>query len=289
MSDVFISYASEDREHARTLASSLEARAWSVWWDRKIVPGQSFDQVIENELENARSVVVLWSKDSIASEWVKNEAASAAKRGLLVPALIENVRIPLEFRRRHAADLTGFSGNPSHGGFQALCGGIAVLVGGNMHPPSQPVSKHGLWSVVWSGTIALALIVVGLFVANKAFLAAQGENMIKAVFAASGAVLLPLFYSKDTGFKIPNREDVQRCLPAALFIFVIGLIMLSLWQQWSAGNKFLTEYQDVCAQSKAPDVTLQQRAHAKKKLIDIRKGIEDLWFHPGSTLSTDCS
>ena len=75
MTDVFISYASEDRERARTLASSLETKGWSVWWDRRIIAGRTFDQVIEQELETAKCVVVLWSKDSIASEWVKNEAA----------------------------------------------------------------------------------------------------------------------------------------------------------------------------------------------------------------------
>ena len=105
MTDVFISYASEDRERAREVASALETRGWSVWWDRKIVVGQPFDQVIEHELETAKCVVVLWSKDSILSEWVKNEAAVAAERGVLVPALIDNVKLPLEFRRKQTADL----------------------------------------------------------------------------------------------------------------------------------------------------------------------------------------
>jgi len=34
-----------------------------VWWDRKIIAGQTFDEVIEHELETAKSVVVLGSKD----------------------------------------------------------------------------------------------------------------------------------------------------------------------------------------------------------------------------------
>src|SRR2546422_9121085 len=126
MTDIFLSYASEDRERASKLASSLEACGWSVWWDRKIIAGQTFDQVIEHELETAKSVVVLWSKDSISSEWVKNEAAVAAERGVLVPALIGLVKLPLEFRRKQAADLVNWDGDPSHKGFQALCDGIAA-------------------------------------------------------------------------------------------------------------------------------------------------------------------
>ncbi len=60
-----------------------------MWWDRKILAGQAFDQTIERELETAKSVVVLWSRHSIASEWVRNEAAVAAERG--VQALSEAV------------------------------------------------------------------------------------------------------------------------------------------------------------------------------------------------------
>jgi len=68
MSDVFISYATEDRERARSLADGLEQLGWSVWWDRKIVAGQMFDRIIEEALAEAKCVVVLWSKVSITSE-----------------------------------------------------------------------------------------------------------------------------------------------------------------------------------------------------------------------------
>ena len=129
MSDVFISYAREDLERARRLAGALEARGWSVWWDRRIIAGQTFDQAIERELESARSVVVLWSKDSIESEWTKNEATAAAERNVLVPALLDDVRIPLEFRRKQTANLIDWDGQASHEGFQALCEGIAGRIG----------------------------------------------------------------------------------------------------------------------------------------------------------------
>lgn len=32
MADIFISYATEDRERAKALAEALELRGWSVWW-----------------------------------------------------------------------------------------------------------------------------------------------------------------------------------------------------------------------------------------------------------------
>jgi hypothetical protein len=126
MADVFISYASADRERAHKIASSLEAHGWTVWWDRKLIVGQSYDQAIERELEIAKCVVVLWSEEAIRSEWVKNEAAAAVERDVLVPAFIDNIKLPLEFRRRQTADLVNWDGDPAHGGFKALCEGIAA-------------------------------------------------------------------------------------------------------------------------------------------------------------------
>jgi hypothetical protein len=165
MTDVFISYASEDRKQALALANALGACGWSIWWDRKIIAGQTFDQAIERELEMARSVVVLWSKASIASEWVKNEAAAAAERGVLIPALIENVRLPLEFRRKQTADLIGWDGSRSHSGFQALCDGIVSTIdspGPRPSPPTPPGMPGPVWDRRW--TIAVMVLVAILLV-----------------------------------------------------------------------------------------------------------------------------
>ena len=106
MADIFVSYASADRDRARALAEAFATQGWSVWWDRIIPPGRQFDEVIEEELAAAGCVVVLWSKASVASTWVKTEAADARDRRILVPVLIEDVKIPLEFRRLQAADLS---------------------------------------------------------------------------------------------------------------------------------------------------------------------------------------
>lgn len=105
MSDVFISYSRSDRSIAEAIAKLLEGVGVSVWWDRDIPIGKSFDSEIEQQLQVARCVLVLWSGTSVNSEWVKNEATEGLDRGRLVPALIENVRIPLAFRRIQSADL----------------------------------------------------------------------------------------------------------------------------------------------------------------------------------------
>jgi hypothetical protein len=133
MSDIFLSYARPNRETARALAAALAQHGWTVWWDRYIPTGRTFDEVIESQLAAARCVIVLWSAASVASEWVKTEAADAKDRRLLVPVLIEPVRIPLEFRRVQAADLTGWKGEPAHAGLATLVGDLTGILG---EPPA---------------------------------------------------------------------------------------------------------------------------------------------------------
>jgi hypothetical protein len=162
MADVFISYSSQDRDRARTLANALVDLGLSVWWDREIVTGQAFDHVIERELEAARCVVVLWSQDSVASEWVKNEAACAAERGVLLPARLDGTRPPLEFRRKQTAELSGWSGDPAHEGFQALCRAIDGIVGARSAAP-RPLPEgraQGQQRRLTFGAIAVAAAVV---------------------------------------------------------------------------------------------------------------------------------
>ncbi len=165
MADIFISYANKDREWASRLADALEACGWSVWWDRHIIAGQAFDEAIERELEGAKCVVVLWSDDSIASEWVKNEAAAAADRGALIPAKIDRTKLPLEFRRKQTVDLSDWNGDVGHDGFQALCNGVAARAAprrgeGACLPAARPSSgarrkSPWLWAIV--GGVAIVL------------------------------------------------------------------------------------------------------------------------------------
>ena len=167
MADVFISYASEDRARAHALATQLEARGWSVWWDRKIVAGDAFDETIERELDGARCVVVLWSANSITSEWVKNEAAAAAEHGTLVPAQIDAVKLPLEFRRKQTANLSGWDGSANHPGLQTLCEGVAAKLEAGSVAAQRPIveapprdaspTRRWVWPVALASVAVLAL------------------------------------------------------------------------------------------------------------------------------------
>jgi len=105
MVDVFVSYAREDLSRARPIVDAIVDQGWDVWWDRELNAGPRFDEAIEQALDSARLVVVLWSQQSVASDWVKTEANEALDRDILLPVLLEEVRVPLAFRRSQAVEL----------------------------------------------------------------------------------------------------------------------------------------------------------------------------------------
>ncbi len=94
-------------------ADSLVMEGFTVWWDASLRSGETFDEVIEKQLRDAKAVVVLWSPRSVASRWVRAEATLADRRNKLVPAMIEACDRPIIFELTHAADLCDWSGDTS--------------------------------------------------------------------------------------------------------------------------------------------------------------------------------
>ena len=112
MASVFLSYAREDGAHVRSLATALEQDGHILWWDEQIPGGHEYADVIEKALDGADVVVVLWTKASARSAWVRDEAATGRDTGRLVPVTLDGSQPPLGFRQYQTIDLSGWSGRP---------------------------------------------------------------------------------------------------------------------------------------------------------------------------------
>jgi hypothetical protein len=120
LGEIFLSYARADKEWVDRLAGVLTTQGLSLWFDEDLVPGDYFDAEIEAALQKASKVLVVWSNHSVGSRWVKAEAGEGLDRGILVPILKEAIRIPLEFRRVQAANLSDWTGDEKHREFRKL-------------------------------------------------------------------------------------------------------------------------------------------------------------------------
>src|SRR5262245_33819821 len=129
MSDIFISYKREEQAIARKLANALGAEGWSVWWDPKLRAGERFNDVIEKALKESKCVVVMWSKRSVESQYVRSEATYALNRSKLLPVMIEEVELPFRFDELHTPRLLGWDGSKDFSEFRRFVGDISTILG----------------------------------------------------------------------------------------------------------------------------------------------------------------
>lgn len=138
---VFLSYSREDQKTARAMISLLEGLGYKVWWDGLIPGGERFDKVTGNALETARAVVVLWSKSSVESHWVNDEAGRGRDTGRLVPISIDGTLPPLGFGQFQFIDVSKEGLRASGPQMQRALTALAALFDGEA--PALPKPRKG--------------------------------------------------------------------------------------------------------------------------------------------------
>ena len=136
---VFISYAREDAERVAVLARCLESRGFNVFWDRRILSGERWHEVIGRALGEADRVLVVWSSASVASDFVRDEAAEGQTRRALIPILFDDVLPPLGFRQIQATSFVDWNGDEQADVFVDL-----VTALGQAGVSSLPTPPHSL-------------------------------------------------------------------------------------------------------------------------------------------------
>lgn len=111
VADIFLSYSRADRPKAQQIAKALEQEGFTVWWDKILRAGQTYDEVTEGMLRDARVVIVLWSEVSVKSKWVRAEATLGERTSTVIPAMIQDAERPIMFELTQSADLIGWDGD----------------------------------------------------------------------------------------------------------------------------------------------------------------------------------
>jgi TolB-like protein/Tfp pilus assembly protein PilF len=141
--DIFLSYNREDQAVARRFAESFEQAGFSVWWDVTLRSGETYDQVTEEALRAAKAVVVLWSKRSVKSEWVRSEASIALRNKTLLPAMIELCDRPVMFELKQTADLCHWQGAHDDSVWLAFVSDVQRFVDKPAHPAANTAAVTG--------------------------------------------------------------------------------------------------------------------------------------------------
>lgn len=210
VSDLFISYSRLDLDRVEKLAQVLERAGLSVWWDRRIKSGESFDRVIENAIAEAKAVIVAWSRHSTNSSWVRAEAGFALEKSKLVPVRLDDASPPLRFLHVHTIDLSAWDGHTISGECAKLIADLKEIVGAAETPAAAAIWAEA--QRVPFEPAARREAAKGLRARNKTIAVAA---LAAGVLLAAGLGLLVLRGGKN---EMPANETATEVRPAAVSV-----------------------------------------------------------------------
>lgn len=166
---LFLSYTRADLDQAAKIRAILENHGFDVWWDQLLESGVNYLPTTEAALESADSVIVLWSKLSVDSSWVRDEAQRGRERGCLVPVSLDGTMSPLGFRQIQLLDLSAWSGDAQAPEIERLVKAIRNQIGaiGETTSPAQapsptaPVAPAALSTPKTAGGLSRRAVMAG--------------------------------------------------------------------------------------------------------------------------------
>lgn len=166
---VFLSYCRADEADAARLASALAQAGVEVWWDHLIEGGVAFAKRIEDALEGAGAVLVLWSARSVESDWVLDEAARGRDLRKLVPASLDGTPAPLGFRQYQTIDLSSWRAGDDEAAIARVMRAVAAVGGASAgriataSPSRVPTADRTRRRLLIGGALSLPLLLGGLY------------------------------------------------------------------------------------------------------------------------------
>jgi hypothetical protein len=276
MADVFISYSKSHIELTRSLANELEAKDVTVWWDTDLIAGESFRGRIMQEIKACKAAIVIWTRDSVQSDYVLSEAERARMAGKLIQlrtADLDPSELPPPFDTMHASLVQ------DRKAIYAALARLGVLGGDSGRPTElrSPFSRHSLptrGKSLLGGKLVLAalagLIAIGVLVTMISFRADIGPTF-QSVESGATSVAQRFLDELNTGLRDSSLFEADVRLSRR------GL--LSRVEAVSELRKLWSRYSQVNCRMGGSGVTLKDPQHARngfRAQIDTECDLTDL-------------
>ena len=209
--DVFVSYKAEDRARLRPLVAALEAEGFTVWWDTHIGGGAHWREDIQEHLDAAKCVIVVWSRRSVGIEgdFVRDEASRARKRGAYLPIRLDPVEPPLGFGEVQAISLKRWKGDRTDPRFLAIAEAVRRRIAGE-DIAHVDLGNHGY-------AMSRRTVALGSAAAATALAAAGGWFLLKSSGAnAKRIAVLPFDNLSGDATQAYFSEGIAEELRSAL-------------------------------------------------------------------------
>ena len=98
--DIFISHSSKDKDFCDKLFGLLDKAGFSVWYDdNSLLPNTHLTSDLPKYIQECKSLIVILSRNSCASSWVKEEYAFAKElmyrnELIIIPVVIDDCELP---------------------------------------------------------------------------------------------------------------------------------------------------------------------------------------------------
>ena len=195
--EVFISYASQDRERIIDLVKRLDDAGVSVWIDQMSIEGATmWSQEIVAAIRNCKVLILAISENSADSENVVKEVALASEgRKRILPVYLASAEIPesMAYQLAGIQRVEFFEGDEEAGqqsviralaklgvnvseaaSEEATAGAVNRITNGSAHPTQAPVPAKGSEGPAW-GKIAAAVAGVAALAAGMFFLGGSSQ------------------------------------------------------------------------------------------------------------------
>jgi uncharacterized protein YjbI with pentapeptide repeats len=183
---VFISYKREEALIAKRVREALIEEGFNVWWDEDLQCGQAWAEKLDEAVMDAACIIVLWSKLSVGSQWVRHEASQAIARQVYAPCRIELVQLDSPYDRIQATDLINWDGDRGHGGFLNLIERVNTLI-----PPQLSIPRLiGLWTIKNFATLVASGIAVSAMALLITIYAAQRADYLDKIYDCSTSPII---------------------------------------------------------------------------------------------------